>query len=410
MQQPPTAAQNSASHSATPWFDIGLLLCAGIVAAFHVGKVPPALPLLRAELGFGLTTAGWVLSTVNIVGMSLGMAAGLLADRIGARRLLLAGLALLAIADIAGSLAQDVVAIVLGRFLEGVGFFAVVVAAPPSILRLASARDAKLGMALWSTYMPAGTAIMMLVAPFLLQWIGWRGLWLANGALAMLCLLALLVRGQAAATHAQARIDDLWLSMRATLAGKGALLLALCFGTYTFCWMALVGFLPTYMIEQRGIAPGTAGLLTAAVVAANIFGNLGSSPLQALGLPRWTLIWIAALAMAIGAIVAFDETAADIWRYLACLGFSAIGGIAPGALFASVPYNAPRPALIGTTGGLMMQGSNFGSTLGPPALALFVTASGGWQHGAWLLCAILAASAAGAFLLGRSEAARGAAP
>ena len=245
----------------------------------------------------------------------------------------------------------------------------------------------------------------MRATPFLLQSIGWRGLWLANGALAVLCLLALLARGQAAA-QAPARIDNLWQSIRETLGGKGPLLLALCFGTYTFCWMALVGFLPTYMIEQRGVAVGTAGLLTAAVVAANIVGNLGSSPLQALGLPRWVLIGLAALAMAIGAIVAFDETAADIWRYLACLAFSAIGGIAPGALFASVPHNAPRPALIGATGGLMMQGSNFGSTLGPPALALFVTASGGWQHGAWLLCAVLAATVAGAFLLGRSETAR----
>ncbi len=406
MKQPPTATQNSASPSATPWVDIALLLGAGIVAAFHVGKVPPSLPLLRAELGFGLTTAGWVLSTVNIVGMIIGMAAGLLADRIGARRLLLAGLALLAVADVAGSLAQDVLAIILGRFLEGIGFFAVVVAAPPSILRLATARDAKLGMALWSTYMPAGTATMMVIAPFLLQSIGWRGLWLANGALAVLCLLALLRRGHRPTAHGHARIDDLWQSIRATLAARGPLLLALCFGTYTFCWMALVGFLPTYMIEQRGIAAGTAGLLTAAVVAANIVGNLGSSPLQALGVPRWALIALAVLAMAIGTIVAFDETASDIWRYIGCLAFSAIGGLGPGALFASVPHNAPRPALIGATGGLMMQGSNLGSTLGPPALALVVTALGGWHQGAWLLCAVLAASAAGAFLLGRSEAAR----
>lgn len=406
MKQPLTAAQNSPSHSATPWFDIALLLSAGVVAAFHVGKVPPSLPLLRAELGFGLTTAGWVLSTVNIVGMTIGMAAGLLADRIGARRLLLAGLALLAIADGAGSLAEDVWAIIVGRFLEGVGFFAVVVAAPPAILHLTIARDVKLGMALWSTYMPAGTAIMMVIAPFLLQSIGWRGLWLVNGALAILCLLALLFRGHPATAISHSRIDNLWQSVRATLGHRGPLLLALCFGTYTFCWMALVGFMPTYMIEQRGIGGGTAGLLTAAVVAANIVGNLGSSPLQALGMSRWSLIAVAVSTMAITALIAFDESLADIWRYLACVAFSAVGGLGPGALFASVPHNAPRPMLIGTTGGLMMQGSNLGSTLGPPALALIVTALGGWQQGAWLLCAVLAASAAGAFLLGRSEAAR----
>jgi hypothetical protein len=51
----------------------------------------------------------------------------------------------------------------------------------------------------------------------------------------------------------------------------------------------------------------------------------------------------------------------------------------------------------------MMQGSNTGSTLGPPILALLVTWTGGWQAGAWLLCGMLGLCVIAAFAVGRNE-------
>jgi MFS family permease len=393
----------SPTASRTLWPDVWLLTLAGIVAAFHIGKVPPALPLLRAELDFDLTAAGWVLSTINLIGMSMGMIAGLLSDKVGARRALLGGLAVLALADVAGSFASSVAMILLGRFAEGIGLFAVVVSAPPLILRATTTADQKLTMGLWGCYMPAGTAAMMLMAPPLLNAVGWRGLWVANGALALLCLLALLWRGEHNLGFARPAMRPLWHSVRETFSGRGPLLLAASFGTYAFAYLALTGFLPTYLIEQRGIDAATAGLLTAAVVGANIIGNLAAGPLQARGAARWLLIAIAAASMALCSLLIFNENAGNLWRYIACLVFSAVGGLAPGALFASVPHNAPLPTLIATTSGLMMQGSNIGSTLGPPALALLVTTTGTWSSGAWLLCIALALCVTAAFLLGRSE-------
>jgi MFS family permease len=389
--------------SRTLWPDVWLLTLAGVVTAFHIGKVPPSLPLLRAELDFGLTAAGWVLSAINLIGMTLGMVAGLLSDRIGPRPALLGGLTVLALADFAGSFTASVSAVLLGRFVEGIGLFAVVVSVPPLILRATTNSDQKLTMGLWGCYMPAGTALMMVLAPSLLQAVGWRGVWIANGLLTLLCLLALLWRGERHLGLAPATHRSLGHSVRQTFARPGPLLLATSFGTYAFAYLALTGFLPTYMIEQRGFDAATAGLLTAAVVTANVIGNLASGPLQARGARRWLLIAAAAASMALCSVVIFDERNGDLARYLACLIFSAAGGMAPGALFASVPHNAPHPWLIATTSGLMMQGSNLGSTLGPPALALLVTATGTWQSGAWLLCAMLALCVMAAFALGRSE-------
>ncbi len=84
----------AAATGQTPWGHVFLYVGAGIVAAFQVGKAPPLLPAIRADLGIDLFLAGWILSTVNITGLFLGSAAGAVADRFGYRRLLLTGLAL----------------------------------------------------------------------------------------------------------------------------------------------------------------------------------------------------------------------------------------------------------------------------------------------------------------------------
>ncbi len=65
---------------------------AGVSAALHVGKLPPAVPVLQAALGIGLVEAGFLLSLVQLAGMTLGLVVGLAADALGLRRSMLAGL------------------------------------------------------------------------------------------------------------------------------------------------------------------------------------------------------------------------------------------------------------------------------------------------------------------------------
>jgi len=74
------------------------VVAGGVAAALHIGKLPPAVPALQASLGIGLVQAGFLLSLVQVAGMSLGLSVGLMADAIGLRRSMLGGLALLALA------------------------------------------------------------------------------------------------------------------------------------------------------------------------------------------------------------------------------------------------------------------------------------------------------------------------
>ena len=114
----------------TPWELIGLLVTAGAVAAFHVGKAPPALPSIRAELGASLEQAGWLLSTVNLVTAVGGLAIALTAERFGHRRLVMLGTGMSLAASLAGAFANSVDLLLLDRIVEGLGFIMVVVFFP----------------------------------------------------------------------------------------------------------------------------------------------------------------------------------------------------------------------------------------------------------------------------------------
>lgn len=384
----------------TPWPLIGLLVAAGIVAAFHVGKVPPALPSIRAELGASLRQAGWLLSTVNLITAVGGMAIALTADRVGHRRLVIFGTGLSMLASLLGAFAPSVDSLLVSRIFEGLGFITVVVAIPTLLFRIARLEDQRLVMALWTTYMPAGAGSMMLISALVLPGTSWRIAWFVAASVSALMLGALLLRALP-----RRELDALPVQRRpvlhemAEVASSGRpLAIALCFGAYNCCWFAVVGFLPTLQIERLHLAASTAALVTAVVTIANVIGNLASGWLLRRGVARVTVIVGATVPMAFCAAGIFFEGLPDLTRLLLAGVYSAVIGVVPGALFAAIPVHAPRPQLIGASTGLLMQASNLGGLLGPPITAVLV-AAGGWPAAAWLTSVALGVTTAAAIFL-----------
>jgi MFS family permease len=99
-----------------------VVVLAGISAALHVGKLPPALPVLREALQLSLVQAGFLLSLVQLAGMLLGLAMGAAADSIGPRRTMVLGLVILSLASFAGGAVHTPAALMALRAAEGVGF------------------------------------------------------------------------------------------------------------------------------------------------------------------------------------------------------------------------------------------------------------------------------------------------
>jgi MFS family permease len=394
----------------TRWLVVWALIGAGVVAAFQIGKAPVALPQLRADLGLGLVGAGWVVSMFNVLGALAGALVGAAGDQIGHRRVVLAGLVLSGLASALGAAAPDGAVLLATRFVEGLGFMATVTAAPALIANASRRKDHRLVFGFWSGYMPAGSAVMMLASPALLAVSGWRGLWLVNGALMLVAalLVAAATRGETRTRDDAARglaqaVADILRALRR----PGPPALALAFGSYTLQYLAVLAFLPTLLVEEDGISPSGAAVLTAFANAGNMLGTFGGGWLLHKGAPRWAMIGAGSLIMGAASLVIFAPALPFALRYGAVIAFTLLGGAVPPAVFSGAASLAPSAALVGTTTGLIMQGSNIGQSIGPPAVAKLAAVTGSWR---WSPAVLLAASAMGgvlALLLRRLERQRG---
>jgi MFS family permease len=375
-----------------------------MVAAFHVGKVPPALPSIRTELGASLGQAGWLLSMINLVTALGGMAIALTADRLGHRRLVLFGTALCLCASLASAFVGSVPALLVGRAFEGLGFIAVVVAIPPLVLRLAAAADQRIAMAWWSTYMPAGAGTMMLIAAVVLPGTSWRIAWMvaAGASAVMLGALVLWALPRRELDRVAIARHPVLAEMTQVATSGGPLAIALCFGAYSCCWYAVVGFLPILQVERLGLTTSVAAVVGAIVTLVNVGGNIAAGWLLQRGVPRVAVIVGAALSMAACAAAIFLDGVPDMLRLIFAGLYSAVIGAVAASLFAAIPVHAER-RLVSAATGLLMQGSNAGALAGPPLTAALVS-GGGWPQAAWLTSVSLAiVAAAGVFLHWREK-------
>lgn len=375
-----------------------LVVLGGVSAALHVGKLPPALPVLQQALGVTLVQAGFLLSLVQLAGMALGLAVGLAADGIGLKRTMIAGLAILSVASALGTQARDPERLMLLRALEGLGFLLAVMPAPSLIRRLVAPQRMARTLGLWGAYMPFGTAVALLGGPLVMasfDWPAWWGLLAAISA-AMVVWLALALPPDTAGAHARAGVAGWTVRLARTLTSAGPWLVAVAFAVYSAQWLAVIGFLPS-MYAQAGLAPGLAGAATALAAAVNMTGNVASGRLLQRGVPAERLLYTGYVAMAIGGILAFaplfDATQASTaaLRYGGVLLFSSVGGLIPGTLFSLAVRLAPGEDAVSTTVGWMQQWSAAGQLAGPPLVAWVAVRAGGWQW-SWLVtggCAVL---------------------
>ena len=369
-----------------------------MVAALHVGKLPPALPVLRDALDVSLVQAGFLLSVVQAAGMALALALGLGVARLGLRRSLIMGLLILAAASIAGSFAQGAGGLLLGRAAEGAGFLLVSLAAPALIRALVAPQRLNLRMGLWGTYMPTGMALALLVGPVVMAHSGWHAWWLGLGLLAaVMAVWALRVLGWndpvTGPSQAASPTPMAWTAvLHQTLGHRGPWLVALAFAAYSSQWITVIGFLPT-IYADADVAQGTAGLLTALAAAANIIGNVMAGRLLHRGRPPVQLLLIGFTTMGLAAFIAFGlpEALTATGRYAAVLAFSAVGGLIPGTLFALAVRVAPQDQAVPAVVGWTLQCSALGQFIGPPAAAWWTSHHGGWSQ-TWVTTASAAAA------------------
>jgi cyanate permease len=257
-------------------------------------------------------------------------------------------------------------------------------------------------MGLWSSYMPSGGSLALLVAPLLIAAWGWRGSWV-TWSLAAAVALVLVARFAPTPRYGEVRSMKLALE---SLRQPGSVALALLFAFYVAQWTSVMIWLPTFLADERGASAGVASSLTALMVLVNVPGNLGGGWLLAHGVRRGKLILAAAAVMAVTDVAMLAGALPDALRFLAVLVFSCCAGAIPSAIFSGVVVHAKTPQHVGTTNGMVMQTSQAGQFFGPVVLAWLASQFGGWGASLWAMLAFAAGGALCGYAVLRIEARR----
>ena len=384
----------------TSWPAVWVIFAGGLAAGAYMTKVPPALPALRADLGLTLIESGWVQTMLYTIGAAGGVFFGAVADRFGPKRIALGGLLLMTASGLLGAAATGYATLLGARFLEGVGFMLFVVAAAPLIAAATQPADRATAFSIWSSYMPTGGTLALLVAPVALASFGWRSLWIALAAYTALC--AFLLAQRVPPAQFGGGIGSVRL-LAESLVRPGSLALCLGFICYVGQWNSLMTWLPTYVVDERGASQATAALLTAAYVAINIFGNQLGGVLLRAGVPRWAVMAGGAAAMGVTGAGLLWTAAPDAARLACALAFSVLGGVIPAAVFSGTPVHAKSAQHIGTTNGMVTQSSHLAQLVVPILIAWVASRAGAWEASLQLMLGLAVTGVVAALAVGYFE-------
>lgn len=380
-------------HDTTSWAAVLALVAAGVVGAAQIGKGSAALPVLQEEFALSSSGAAWFLSVVSAIGAVAGALLGWLGQALGFRRQVLLGLLAIVATNLLGAAAPSAGWLLAARAGEGFGFVLVILAAPGLLTEVTAAADRRLVVGAWGVYMPLGTGLATLLVPVAITLVGWRSTWLVDAGVTACVLLAVARWVPPSPARRPPGLGGLWRAVRS----PGVMCLAIAFGFYAGQYLAVVGLLPTMLVDG-GMTLAAAGLVTSIVSLANVPANLLGAFLQHRGVPRWVLIVAGSVWVAVTVWGVLAPGLPLAVRIASALAFALVVGIVPSAAFSGVVAMSAGTASAGAAVGLLVQGSSVGQLLGPPLVVGVGSAVGSWVGGAATLTCLAACLLVGGLL------------
>lgn len=368
-----------------------VVLCA--LDGFDVFAITFAAPTIEREMGIGKGQLGLVFSA-GLIGMAVGsFLLSPLADAYGRRTMVIASLVLMMLGTLWTALAPDLIGLALSRFGTGLGIGAMIAVINPLAAEYANGRRRDLSVTLLNLGFPVGGVIGGLLAAQLLPVYGWRSIFYAAAALALVMLVVVLaflpepITGLLARSRpdALARVNAYLArcgqpalyelppippkrpsrSVAAVLGRAdraGTLTVASIYFLYVMSVFYIQSWIPS-MVASAGYAPSEAAIVSVWMNVTGVVGGLlfGFAAIR-FGLKPMVITAFACTAAAIVLFGIVPPRLGVLTAMAAFVGFSTIGGMA--VLYAVVSRSFPGATRASGTGFVIGLG-RVGSAIGP---------------------------------------------
>lgn len=254
------------------WQALFLLCAAQFIVILDTSIIGIALPAIQKSLGFSPAGLQWVFNAYVIAFGGLLLLGGRLGDLLSARRVFMAGFALLAGGSVLAGAAWSADALIVGRAVQGIGAALIAPAALTLVMSsFGDPRELSRALGFWGASAAAGGTAGVFLGGVITQWLTWRWAFFINVPLALGVLLAsplVLRRG----ARQSGRLD-----LAGALLGTAALVLAV---------YAIVGAGGEAGFARMALLLGVAAVLFGAFVALQKRRKYALVPLRIFSAPN----------------------------------------------------------------------------------------------------------------------------
>lgn len=368
------------------WRVLAALSVARISMGFQFQTVPATAPLLSDSLGIDQAQIGWLVGLYLLPGIVFALPGGMLGARFGDKRMVLLGLALMALGGAGFALAGNMQQAVIARSVMGVGAVVLNVLLVKMVTDWFDGKEMVLAMSILMNAWPIGIGLALVTQGALAQSVSWQAAFAATAVLSVLGMLSVSLGYQPApGAPAAQRVDLRTFSPREWLV---IVIHSLPWMLYNAAYVVAVAFLPAFFV-QAGMSLAAAGGFTAInTVLAIISVQAGGLFVQRYGYAT-PVVYLSLAGMALSLAGLVNASAPLPWIIAAGL----CGGV-PAGVLVSLP-GAVIPAASRAAGmGVFYVIFYAGMAFAPPLAGLLALSSGSSAAPVWLAIACIVLCAA----------------
>ena len=367
------------------WF----IVCCGVVGAMNLAKLAPSMGKLVDHFDISLSMSGLIGAIFSLLMIFTGLMSGIIISKYGPRLSMLIGLFLSFLGSMAPTISPTISHIMIGRILEGYGFLLINLSAPVLLTLHTNNQNRGKIMGIWGSFMPAGNALIIMIAPIIYTFSTWVLLWEITAIFAAcIFFLAYFTIPLDPEQYKNTIKEKLTTIIKETISNLSIIVIGATFACHSLIFLGNMQFLPYYFERIVGFSATFSFLATAFYCLISFFGHVYCGFLLNSGYKPEKLICFAFIVA--GFFVAFFFGTFDnffsyeehsIIKIISIFFVAFFMGLTPPTIFYLVSFINPPSRITPINYGYMVQVQAVGIFAGSFLFGWLVDLTGDW----WIL-------------------------